>query len=58
MTPKLEMYSLLRGVAIIVMPPQKCGRCGHVSAWFLNENGETWCAECEPREEDACSTNM
>ena len=52
MTPKLEMYSLLRGVAIIVMPPQECGRCGHMSAWFLNENGETWCAECEPREEE------
>jgi len=49
----VDLYHLPHQTSGFVFPPQECGRCGHMSAWFLNENGETWCAECEPREEEA-----
>jgi len=56
-TAHVDLYHLPHQTSGFVFPPQECGHCHVMTIFFVNKWGHTYCAQCEPREEEACSTN-
>lgn len=37
---------------IVLEYPRVCRRCGRLSCWFINRQAITYCASCQPIEEE------